>query len=197
MPSPRSRGRAGSPAAPSRPGSARSRATRRAAPGSTAVACSACGGAWKWRIAAERLDQHALELGQRGDLPACVAHRRQVANLGEGEEPLVLGVRSRPCRGTGRRPRRRRQPLEREVGEPPELQAVGHHRDARRGAAHPPPCRTVGPPEGEDVDGGHPAPARRLRDREDHPVEVCRQLVLAEQRPEPLRHSVCSGGSPS
>ena len=43
----------------------------------------------------ERLAEHALELGQRGDPPLLVAHRRQVAHLGERDQALVLRVRAR------------------------------------------------------------------------------------------------------
>ena len=51
--------------------------------------------AWKPRIASSASHEHALELGQRGDPPVGVAHRREVAHLGEREQPLVLRVRVR------------------------------------------------------------------------------------------------------
>ena len=40
----------------------------------------------------QRLGEHVLELGQRDDAPVLVAHDRDVAHLGEREQPLVLRV---------------------------------------------------------------------------------------------------------
>ena len=40
----------------------------------------------------ERLAHHPLELGQRGDAAVLVAHRREVADLGERDQPLVALV---------------------------------------------------------------------------------------------------------
>ena len=75
----------------------------------------------------ERLHQHPLELGQRGDVPVGVVQRRQVAHLGQREQPLVLRVLARDAVEQidvlGRRaagPARTPQPGE--------LQAVRHHR---------------------------------------------------------------------
>ena len=52
----------------------------------------------------ERVVHHPLELRQRRDAAVLVAHRREVADLGDGDETLVA-LRSRARRrGTGRRP---------------------------------------------------------------------------------------------
>ena len=43
----------------------------------------------------EGLDDHALELREADDPPILVAHRREVAHLGDREQPLVAGVGTR------------------------------------------------------------------------------------------------------
>ena len=75
----------------------------------------------------ERLARHPLELRERGDAAVGVEHGRQVAHLGDGDEPLVALVLARGGAeqvDVGRR----REPLEREVRQPPEVQPLGHHR---------------------------------------------------------------------
>ena len=75
---------------------------------------------------AQRLQQHPLELGQLHHAPGAVADGSEVAHLGHHEEALVPGValRDRPedvdvlDRG---------EPLEVEVLQPVQLQALGHH----------------------------------------------------------------------
>ena len=67
-------------------------ARRRAGCGSTAAARAAAGEPGSARIASNASRDDALELGQRGDPPVLVAHRRQVAHLGEREQALVLRV---------------------------------------------------------------------------------------------------------
>ena len=52
----------------------------------------------------ERLAHDPLELGQRGDAAGLVADRREVAHLGERDQPLVARVGLARPRGTGRRP---------------------------------------------------------------------------------------------
>ena len=54
--------------------------------------------------ARERLVQHALELRELHDAAGGVAHRREIADLGRREEPLVLRVPLRDRRGRGTRP---------------------------------------------------------------------------------------------
>ena len=56
-----------------------------------------------------------------------VAHRGEVAHLGEGEEALVARVLSRHAVEEVDA-LRRRQALEVEVGEAPEMEALGEHR---------------------------------------------------------------------
>ena len=75
----------------------------------------------------ERLARHPLELGQRGDAAVGVEHRREVAHLGDRDEPLVALVLARDGAeqvDVGRRG----QPLEREVRQPPEVEPLRHHR---------------------------------------------------------------------
>ena len=76
--------------------------------------------------AGERLHQHVLELRELDDAAGVVAHGRQVAHLGEGEQPLVprvlAGHAAEEVDLLGRR-----QALELEVREPPELEPQGHH----------------------------------------------------------------------
>ena len=122
--------------------------------------------------AADRLEglaEDALELRQRGDPPLLVAHRRQVAYLGEREQALVLrvGVRDAAERVDVLR---RRKPLEAEVLQPPQLQSVPHH--GVQPAEHLVLDKPLGGvPECDRVDRGHAAPALRLRDRDHDPVQ--------------------------
>ena len=75
----------------------------------------------------ERLAHHPLELGQRGDAAALVAHRREVADLGERDEALVLRVLARlgaeqvDVLGRG-------HALERELAQAPDVHPLGEHR---------------------------------------------------------------------
>ncbi len=68
-----------------------------------------------------------LDLGQAHQPPLVVSHRGEVADLGDGEQPLVVAVVA------GRAVEQvdvlgRREMLQVEVVEPTELQAFGHHR---------------------------------------------------------------------
>ena len=75
----------------------------------------------------ERLAHHPLELGQRGDAAGLVADRREVAHLGERDQPLVARVRVRD--GAEQVDvLRRGQPLEVELAQPPHVHPLGHHR---------------------------------------------------------------------
>ena len=90
--------------------------------------------------ALERRHEHALELGQRRHSPVGVAHRREVAHLGEREQPLVLRVRRAPRRGTGTRPRpTAAAPARRRRGAP--ARGGGTSSGAGRGARRPRPAR--------------------------------------------------------
>ena len=75
----------------------------------------------------ERLADHPLELGQRGDAAGLVADRREVAHLGERDQPLVARVlvrhRAEQVDVLGRG-----QPLEVELAQPPHVHPLGHHR---------------------------------------------------------------------
>ena len=117
----------------------------------------------------EGLAEAALQLRQRGDPPLLVAHRRQVAYLGEREQALVLRVRVRDA-AEHVDVLRRRKPLEVEVLQPPQLQSVPHHgvQPAEHLVLHKPLGRV---PECERVDRGHAAPALGLRDRDHDPVQ--------------------------
>ena len=74
----------------------------------------------------ERLHQHVLELRQLRQPAGLVAHRREVAHLGHREQALVArvlagdAVEEVDLLG-------RRQAVEMEVPQPPELQPQGHH----------------------------------------------------------------------
>ena len=122
----------------------------------------------------ERLADHALELGQRGDAPVLVAHRREVADLGERDEALVARVLARG-RGTGRcrRPR-------------------GGARARTRPAARGPSAR----PASGACRGTRCAPRRRRekvrtsisrREHEHHPIHDRRQVRGGHARGEVLR----------
>ncbi len=75
----------------------------------------------------QRLRQDPLHQRQPDDPPRGVARRGEVADLGEGEQPLVLGVVVRdPVEQVDVLDRL--QPLEAEVLQPPELEALGDHR---------------------------------------------------------------------
>ena len=75
----------------------------------------------------ERLAGDPLEVGQVDDPAGVVAHRREVAHLGDRDEALValvvarLGVEEVDVGG-------RREALEREVLEPPQVHALRHQR---------------------------------------------------------------------
>ena len=74
----------------------------------------------------ERFHQHVLELRQLHEPAGLVAHRCEVAHLGHGEQPLVARVLA----GDAVEEVdlfRRRQAVEMEVPQPPELQPQGHH----------------------------------------------------------------------
>ena len=95
---------------------------------------------WPWRLeladAGDRLEQHPLELRQRDHSVLVVAHRGQVANLGQGEQPLVVGVVARPgveqvdIVACG-------EPLDREVPQSGEPQPGGHQRVHARAGSRP------------------------------------------------------------
>ena len=74
-----------------------------------------------------RLHEHPLQLGEVDDPAAVVGHRGEVAHLRYREQPLVVGVvvsdavEEEDVLGRG-------EPLDGEVFEPPELEALGHHR---------------------------------------------------------------------
>ncbi len=115
--------------------------------------------------ALERADQHALELGQRGHRSVLVAERREVADLGDGEQALVLRVRAGhsveevEVLAGG-------QALERELREAGQAQAVGHHRV--KAAQHDVLVQAVGPrPERERRDRRHAAVGAGRGDRHD------------------------------
>ena len=76
----------------------------------------------------ERVNQHPLQLGQRGQASTGIPDGGQVAHLGEREEALLLRVLARRAAKQVDVLRRRRQPLEREVREPPQPQPLGHLR---------------------------------------------------------------------
>ena len=108
--------------------------------------------------------------GSAATRPCCVAHRRQVAHLGEREQPLVLRRSRARRRGTRRRPPATASRSRREVLQPPQLQSVRHHRV--QSAEHLVLDEPLGGvAEGERVDGGHAAPALGLRDRDHDPVQ--------------------------
>ena len=75
----------------------------------------------------QRLGQHVLELGQRDDAPVLVAHDRELAHLGEREQPLVLRVGATDA-AEQVDVRRRGDPLERELRHAPQVQPLGHLR---------------------------------------------------------------------
>ena len=104
-----------------------SRATRAASRGSTPGAGAAAGGAWNSRIVSSTSTSTRSASGSATCVPSSSQHRRQVAHLGEREQPLVLGVGTRGAAehvdvlGRG-------EPLELEFAEAPQLQPVAHHR---------------------------------------------------------------------
>ncbi len=75
---------------------------------------------------AQRLEEHALELGQLDHVPRRAAHRGEVADLGHDEEPLVarvaLGHRAEEVHVV-----HGGQALDVEVPQPLQLQALRHH----------------------------------------------------------------------
>ena len=73
---------------------------------------------------AQRLGQHVLELGQRDDAPGVVADDRQLAHLGQGEQPLVLRVRAADA-AEQVHVGGRRDALQRELRHAPQVQALG------------------------------------------------------------------------
>ena len=134
--------------------------------------------------ALQRLHQHELELGERRDAALLVAHRGEVAHLGDREQPLVLRVRAAAAVEQvdvlGRR-----QALDRELAEPPQAQAVRHHRV--QAAEHLVLDQPVGAgPEREGADGGHAQAAFGRRDADDDPVHARRQRDRGEDRVQPL-----------
>ncbi len=117
---------------------------------------------------AQRLEEHALELGQLDHVPRGVAHRRQVAHLGHHEEPLVPRVALR--HGAEEVDVvHRRQPLDVEVLQPVQLQALRHHgvRVAEEGL-----FRVASPGDGTEGEVLH---AARPRDHDHDPPERARQ----------------------
>ena len=130
--------------------------------------------------------------GSGDDAPVLVADRGEVAHLGEGEQPLVLGVRRERRRGRRRRPRPtaarsranfarrhrcRRSPI---IGCSPRSDLV-LDQAARPGA------------EGEQVDGRHAAAAPRLGDRDDDPLGLPRGRAR-RRAPSQRPASSCRGG---
>ena len=122
--------------------------------------------------ALEGLHDHALELGDPDHAPALVSQRRQVAHLGDREQPLVAGVLARHAveqvhvLGRG-------QALEGEVGKAPEPEALAHHRV--QAAQDLVLDRAVAAkPEGEQVNGRHPPAAPGDRDAHHDPLDLGR-----------------------
>ena len=77
--------------------------------------------------AGERLSEHALEVRELHDPPRFIAHRRDIANFRAGEQALIFGilpsdsVQQINIFDSG-------QPLDIEVAEPPQVEALPHHR---------------------------------------------------------------------
>ena len=138
---------------------------------------------------AEHVDEHLLELGESDDLAALVVDAREVADLPEDEQSLVLRIgpgdpveRVDVLRG--------RQPFEVKLAEPPHVQTVTHHRvqaPQHFVLLEPAP---LGRPEREQVDRGHTPAPTRLRDRRDDPMQRGRDrdalVDVREQRRELL-----------
>ena len=77
--------------------------------------------------AGDRLGQHALQMRQLHDAAGRVPHRCYVTNFRAGKQPLIFGV----VAGDGMEQVdvfHRRQALNIEIAEPPQMQALGHHR---------------------------------------------------------------------
>ena len=77
--------------------------------------------------AGERFHEHAFEVRQLHDATARVAHRREVAHLGDGEQPLVLRILPRDTVEEVH-VLNRRQALNVEVAQPPQVHPLAHHR---------------------------------------------------------------------
>jgi len=71
--------------------------------------------------------QDPLELRQPADLPVLVAQDGQVADVGQGHQPLVVGHLAAPD-AEQVHIGRRGQPGQLEPGEPPQAQPFGDHR---------------------------------------------------------------------
>ena len=74
----------------------------------------------------QRFHQHAVQLRDLHQAPMPIPYRRDVAHLCNGEQPLVLGV---VARGSVEQVHvlDRRQAVDEEVAQPPQLQPLGHH----------------------------------------------------------------------
>ncbi len=128
----------------------------------------------------ERAAHHPLQLGQGGDAAVLVAHGREVAHLGQRDEPLVARVLVR-----GRAEEvdvlRGRQALEVELAQPPHVHPLGHHRmqAAERGILG------VGPVAGARERAHVDRALARLRRQHEHDArDRVRQPGLGEQRAE-------------
>ena len=75
----------------------------------------------------ERLVEDALQFGKLDDVAGHIADRREIADLGHGEEALVLGIRFRDA-PVEVEVVRRRQPRQIELREPRELESLEQHR---------------------------------------------------------------------
>ncbi len=130
--------------------------------------------------------QDALELRQAGDPPGVVPHDGELAHVGQGDEPLVVGHLAAPdaeqvhVRGRG-------QPGELEPGEPPHAQSFGHQRvpAALGPVLHGLPVRPA--PEGEPVRPAAPVAVRPAHGDRD-PVDGRRDE--AELAADPVRAGV-------
>ena len=77
--------------------------------------------------AGERLSEHALQVRELHDTPRFIAHRRDIANFHASEQALIFGilpsdsVQQINIFNSG-------QPLDIEVAEPPQVEALPHHR---------------------------------------------------------------------
>ena len=117
----------------------------------------------------QHLHEHALEMGQRDETPGGIAHRGGVTHLGHTEDPLVLPVRTGDA-AEDVDVLHRGQPLQLELGQASEPQALGDH-----GVEAPVEqvfSEALGPAaEGEELQRRLPLPVAGGPEGDAHPVQ--------------------------
>ena len=147
--------------------------------------------AWKRRRDSSASASACSSSGSDTTRPALVADDAQLADLGEREQPLVLRIRAADA-AEQVHVGRRRDPLERELRHPPQVQPLGHFRVHELQIAVELPADAVdAAPQRDRVGGGDAAPRRRQVEHD--PLDDRRDVRVLQRPLQPRRELVVRG----